>query len=362
MSSPQRLCPVLGALMLEVSVAGREAWLDCGSTHFTGSLVSPVHFFQPVPLRRRLCRSSLIPVQRDGLETCADLTAHLLFRAIRKLFLHITGSSFQCYARVHHKDEERPAAQRGPTDSTVLSSKAVYHPMPTDTIDIPQSSQNGTEQVPDEYGNVDPEVEEGANERLAAVILCDDSFSTEGDDIDQINRGLELFGQELTDDEVAAETVEPAIVSFGGGVDVVQDFVKADSFQPPTLSAGGNTPMGDAVLKALDMVEGRKSTYRDQGYEVFRPWVFLFTDGKPNGGSTSIDQAAKAIAEAEREDHALFWAAGTEDADFDALKRLSQRPTLKVKEADYTSLFKFLSDSLKQGSNQDPGDTIQVTV
>lgn len=234
--------------------------------------------------------------------------------------------------------------------------------MPTGTIDIPQSSQNGTEQVPDEYGNVDPEVEEGANERLAAVILCDDSFSTKGKDIDQINRGLELFGQELTDDEVAAETVEPAIVSFGGGVDVVQDFVKADSFQPPTLSAGGNTPMGDAVLKALDMVEGRKSTYRDQGYEVFRPWVFLLTDGNPNGGSTSIDEAADAIAEAEREGHAIFWAAGTEDADFDALETLSQRPPKEIDGIDYPSVFKWLSDSLTQGSKQNPGDTIEVTV
>jgi uncharacterized protein YegL len=122
------------------------------------------------------------------------------------------------------------------------------------------------------------------------------------------------------------------------------------------LSAGGNTPMGDAIIKALDMVERRKSTYRSQGYEPFRPWVFLFTDGKPNGGSTSIDQAAKAIAEAEQEDHAIFWAAGTENADFDALKRLSQRPPLKIKGIDYPSVFKWLSNSLKQGSHDDPGD------
>jgi hypothetical protein len=45
-------------------------------------------------------------------------------------------------------------------------------------ISVPQTSQNGTEEVPDEYDDVDPEVEEGANERLAAVVLCDDSGST----------------------------------------------------------------------------------------------------------------------------------------------------------------------------------------
>ena len=273
------------------------------------------------------------------------------------------------------QEEKNPSALRGPPDLTAFLNNTIHLPMPNlDPISVPKPSQNGSDQVPDEFDNVDPEVEEGANERLAAVTLCDDSGSTGGGlvdtisgssgkkPIDQINRGLELFGRELTDDEVAAETVEPAIVSFGGGVDVVQDFVKAANYQAPTLSAGGNTPMGDAIMKALDMVERRKSTYRNEGYEPFRPWIFLFTDGKPNGGSTSIDRAADAIAEAEREDHAIFWAAGTENADFDVLKKLSQRPPLKIKGIDYPSVFKWLSNSLKQGSNQDPGDTIQVTV
>jgi len=233
--------------------------------------------------------------------------------------------------------------------------------MADDSVSTSRSSQDGAVEAPG-CNAFDPEVERDTHQKLATVFLCDDSLSTKGGPIDQINRGLELFGQELTDDEVAAETVEPAIVSFGGGVDVVQDFVKVADFQPPTLSAGGNAPIGDAVLKGLDMVEGHKSTYRREGHELFRPWILLFTDGKPEGGNTSIDQAAKAIAEAERKNHAIFWAAGTENADFDVLETLSQRSPTKISTIDYSSIFRMPTAPLKTGNHQDPGDTIQVTV
>lgn len=233
--------------------------------------------------------------------------------------------------------------------------------MADDSVSTSRSSQDGAVEAPGRNA-FDPEAERNTQKKLATVFLCDDSLSTKGGPIDQINRNIELFVQELTRDEIAAETVELAIVSFGGGVDVLQDFVKAGDFQPPTLSAGGNAPIGDAVLKALDMVEDRKSTYRREGYDLFRPWILLFTDGKPKGGNTSIDQAAKAIAEAEREEDAIFWVAGTENADFDVLETLSQRSPTKISTIDYSSIFRMPTAPLKTGNRQDPGDTIQVIV
>jgi uncharacterized protein YegL len=58
-------------------------------------------------------------------------------------------------------------------------------------------------------------------------------------------------------------------------------FATVDQFRPPVLDAKGDTPMGEAMRKALDLVSGRKEIYKQAGLDYFRPWIFLITDGSP---------------------------------------------------------------------------------
>lgn len=187
--------------------------------------------------------------------------------------------------------------------------------------------------------------------RLPCVIVADRSTSMTGEAIRQLNQGLALFQRDLSSDLVAMKRVEVALVTFGPVV-VTQDFATIDRVNFPTLTADNETPMGEAVLRALDLVESRKQIYRTQGVPYYRPWIFVLTDGCP---TDDCHAAAAAVAKAERDKKVVFFALGVDGADFTALKQLSVRPPLKLDGLDYPSLFLWLSASLRSGSKTQVG-------
>ncbi len=123
-----------------------------------------------------------------------------------------------------------------------------------------------------------------------------------GSMIPRINRlisGLRLLKEEILKDDVAKRRVEVAVMAFGGnnnetGVRLVQDFVPVENLDIDYISGllvpGGLTPMGHALLKAIEVVEGRKQQYKDQGVNYYRPWIWLITDGYPTDIFRPTDQ------------------------------------------------------------------------
>ncbi|WP_295428752.1 VWA domain-containing protein [uncultured Thiodictyon sp.] len=96
--------------------------------------------------------------------------------------------------------------------------------------------------------------------RCACLLLLDCSGSMDGERIEALNAGLQVFQEALRADELAAKRVETGILTFGGNIQTVQDFVTAAQFEAPTLAVSGDTPMGAAVEQGLDMIEARKRT------------------------------------------------------------------------------------------------------
>ena len=108
--------------------------------------------------------------------------------------------------------------------------------------------------------------------------------------IARLTSGLRLLREEILKDDIARRRVEVAIMTFGGsndesGVELVQDFVPVEKLDVDDVSRlfipGGPTPMGYALLKAIEVVERRKQQYKDQGINYYRPWIWLITDGYP---------------------------------------------------------------------------------
>ena len=161
--------------------------------------------------------------------------------------------------------------------------------------------------------------------RCACVLLLDNSGSMSGKPIAQLNAGLKQFRKELAGDALASKRVEIAIITFGP-VKVVQDFVSAEAFQPSELVVDGGTPMGEAILEALELVRLRKQQYQANGVAYYRPWVFLVTDGAP---TDDWRPAAKAVKEAEKSKAVAFFPVGVEGADMEVLRQLSVRAPLK---------------------------------
>jgi uncharacterized protein YegL len=194
--------------------------------------------------------------------------------------------------------------------------------------------------------------------RAPCVLLLDSSYSMTGEPIAQLNDGLRVFEEDIKQDSLASKRSEVAIFSFGGTVDLVQDFVIASAFSAPTLRASGNTPMGEAIERAIDLVDQRKSSYKSANLNYFRPWVFLVTDGAP---TDPWEPVADRLEKEEERGGLVFFAVGVENADFELLSRISRkRPPVKLRETRFREMFLWLSQSQKQVSGSRPGDHVQL--
>lgn len=84
-----------------------------------------------------------------------------------------------------------------------------------------------------------------------------------------------------------------------------------------------NTPMGEAICAALDVIEARKdSLARNALTHEHRPNVFLLTDGKP---TSPLDLAIERLHAEEDEDRLLFWGLGIGETDEAVLKRICDK-------------------------------------
>ncbi|WP_250122397.1 VWA domain-containing protein [Chroococcidiopsis sp. CCMEE 29] len=195
------------------------------------------------------------------------------------------------------------------------------------------------------------EFAENPEPRCPCILLLDTSGSMQGEAINALNDGLRTFKHQLNQDNLAKKRVEVAIITFNTEVAVVQDFVTSDEFEPPTLAAEGLTQMGAAILQGLEMIEARKAQYRAHGVAYYRPWVFLITDGEPQGEPDSLlEKAAQQIKNDEEHQRVAFFAVGMEEANMTRLSQIGKRSPLKLKGLNFQELFIWLSASMQQVS------------
>ena len=193
------------------------------------------------------------------------------------------------------------------------------------------------------------EFAENPEPRCPCVLLLDTSGSMQGPAIDALNSGLKAFKNDLTKDPLAARRVEIAIIGFDNEIKVVQDFVTVDHFEPPTLTAQGQTFMGGAVQKALDLIQARKSQYRTNGVAYYRPWVFMITDGEPQGEPDNVVQnAVQRLKKEEAEKRVAFFAVGVENANMEKLKDMVVRAPVKLVGLNFVEMFVWLSRSMEK--------------
>jgi uncharacterized protein YegL len=174
--------------------------------------------------------------------------------------------------------------------------------------------------------------------------------------IDLLNEGVRAYQADVLSDSLAALRVEVSVITFGAKVETVVPFVSAREFTPPTLIANGETPMGAAILQAIDAVNERKRTYKQGGLHYYRPWIFLITDGQP---TDSWQMAAAKVHEGEKDKAFAFFAVGVE-AKLDILQQISHRAPLSLKGYSFKEMFVWLSQSQRSVSHSNPGQEDQV--
>jgi uncharacterized protein YegL len=106
--------------------------------------------------------------------------------------------------------------------------------------------------------------------------------------------------------------------------------------------------MWGAIHKALDMIQARKAQYRTNGVAYYRPWVFMITDGEPQGEPENIvQQASQRLKNDEANKRVAFFAVGVENANMQRLGELVVRTPVKLRGLNFVEMFVWLSRSME---------------
>ena len=196
--------------------------------------------------------------------------------------------------------------------------------------------------------------------RVPVVLCLDTSSSMEGDPIRELAEGVALFYGSIFDDEIARYSAEIGVVTFGyGGVRRAADFGPVEREPFLDIQAGGSTPMGEAVCKALDMLEDRKREYQNAGVDYFQPWLVLMTDGRPNDDTRL---AIRRIGDIVQDRKLSVFPIGIGPyADMDTLRQFSpERDPLRLRGLEFRKFFEWLSASVQRVSASTPGQDVPL--
>ena len=205
------------------------------------------------------------------------------------------------------------------------------------------------------------EFAENPEPRCPCILLLDTSGSMAGEPIAALARGLETFREHLVKDTLASRRVEVAVITFNSEVTLASDFVTADNFVPPALVPQYQTFMGSAINFALDTAQQRKEVYKRNSAAYYRPWIFMITDGAPQGEHESVvAQATARLREAEAGKKVAFFAVGVEGADMNRLAAISPRQPVKLTGLNFVEMFVWLSASMQKVSQSNPDDQVAL--
>ena len=204
--------------------------------------------------------------------------------------------------------------------------------------------------------------------RCPCILLLDTSGSMSQDPqgsnrrpIDLLNSALPEFRQAISDDSTARDSVELAVITFGGSPNVIQDWTDIEHLAVPTLTPNGNTPLGPAMQMAVDMIESRRALYHQHKITSFVPWLFILTDGAPDTGPeliAAIDRVDKLqqVTAGSKSPKLIVYACSTDTREevMGRLRAVTSR-AYKLDGMAYREVFLWLSASLTVVSKAAPG-------
>ena len=186
---------------------------------------------------------------------------------------------------------------------------------------------------------------------VACVFLIDTSDSMNYNNaIVQVNKAVDDFKKSITDAH-AKSCIDVAFISFGPDVKVLKEFGPIVDMSQQYFTASGGTPMGEALIKAMDMIIERKALYRKKATPYYRPWIFCITDGGP----TDKEQTATAtqrLKQMVEQNGVVDYCVGVDNFEKEKMKEIfSPERVYFLSDSNFSELFKWLGNSFTTMSN-----------
>ena len=204
--------------------------------------------------------------------------------------------------------------------------------------------------------------EEASNyeQKSLCILLLDTSSSMDGKKINSLNKGVEVFYNEILQDPVLSNRLELCVISYNSIVKVIQQPSLVENINLPKLHGNGVTSMAEGIKTAIEVVEARKSWYKITGQPYYRPWIINITDGVPTDmRNNGIDFYGDLIRKNVDQKNFFFFNIGVESANMKVLQLLSslQMPPAKLQGLKFADFFQWLSASIQMvNASSDRGD------
>ena len=208
---------------------------------------------------------------------------------------------------------------------------------------------------------LDPELAKAPDQKVACVLLLDTSGSMKGERIEELSAGLRAFKAEILKDTVAASRVDLCVMTFDSDVNVVKDFGSVESFDPPELTAQHQTFLGTGILDAINRIEERKETYKAMGIPYYRPWLFVISDGLPEGEEADVLEEAKArLKRVKDRGGVVVYSIAVGNVNLEKLGEITGTKPLALKGLNFGQAFEWLGRSLESVSRSKAGAQIKL--
>ena len=180
----------------------------------------------------------------------------------------------------------------------------------------------------------------------------------DGEPIRELNAALAQFIAELRADDFASYAIELCVITFGSEIREQLPFTPAYQVDVnPQLTADGATPMGEAVRRAVRMLEERKAEYKRQGVSYYQPWLVLMSDGAPTDDWNQAAAQLRGLAESKK---LVSLPVGIGGADLRVLGEFSNRPAKPLAGLKFREFFVWLSQSMARVSQSTPGTAVKL--
>ena len=107
------------------------------------------------------------------------------------------------------------------------------------------------------------EAAENYEQKCLCVLVLDVSGSMRGTPIEELNKGLKDFYEEISSDVTTSQRLEISIITFSNTVITLQEPALVENITMPTLTASGSTEMVNAlIMPSTWLMRARNGTRR----------------------------------------------------------------------------------------------------
>lgn len=126
--------------------------------------------------------------------------------------------------------------------------------------------------------------------RLPVYLLIDISESMAGENLRQMQEGINRLVNQLRRDPYALESVYLSVIGFAGAAGTLAPLTELMSFYPPRLPIGSGTSIGAALNHLMDCMEKEIIPNTPEKKGDWKPLVYMMSDG------SSTDDTTQAIS------------------------------------------------------------------